>query len=175
MDRNDPTKVCNKKLKLCQGSTSTLRNHIKGKHVRDWTKILDLEKEKSDKDAAQKEELRDAYAEREGTLSEEEQELGLATPGRKRPAPGEADLFDTPKSKRNKPNQGTPIAARSIFHRPPKHNVKDKKQLYFDLRLTEKVILNGYSYASLGTDASKRWYEEFLPQYHLKHPTTYSR
>ena len=112
------------------------------------------------------------YADKEGSIEEEEEDL--ATPGtsKKRPAPGEGDLFETPKAKRPATSQ---LSGKSLFHRVPKHNVKDKKQIYWDLRLTEFIVGNNLPYELVSSVISKRWYEEFQPQYHLKHATTFSR
>jgi hypothetical protein len=114
------------------------------------------------------------YADKEGSIEEEEEDL--ATPGtsqgKKRAAPGEGDLFETPKAKRPATSQ---LTGKSLFHRVPKHNVKDKKQIYWDLRLTEFIVGNNLPYELVSSNSSKRWYEEFQPQYHLKHATTFSR
>ena len=174
VDKNNPVIVCNKKLVLTQGSTSSLRHHIKAHHPSDWTRLVQLESERADRAASDKAELAKVISEAEGSNEEEEEDLTTpTTPGQKRPAAAEADLVHTPKSKRAKPNPVTP--ARSIFHRVQKYNVRDKKQLYFDLRLTSYLIGNNFGYETLATEASKKWFEEFNPQYHLKHPTTFSR
>ena len=101
--------------------------------------------------------------------------MDLATPGtsKKRAAPGEGDLFETPKAKR--PATSQQLSGKSLFHRVTKYNVKDKKQIYWDLRLTELMVGNNLPYEFVSSNISKRWYEEFQPQYHLKHPTTFSR
>jgi len=171
VDPNDPTIVCGKKLNLTQSSTSSLRHHIKSQHPLDWAKVIKMESEKSKKTAANKEVLVQVIAEQEGSIEEEEEDL--ATPGtsKKRPAPGEGDLFETPKAKRPAHH----LSGKSLFHRVIKHNVKDKKQIYWDLRLTELMVGNNIPYEFVADDITKKWMEEFHPQYHLKHPTTFSR
>jgi len=140
-------------------------------HPLDWAKVIKMESEKSKKTAANKEVLVQVIAEQEGSIEEEEEDL--ATPGtsKKRPAPGEGDLFETPKAKRPAHH----LSGKSLFHRVIKHNVKDKKQIYWDLRLTELMVGNNIPYEFVADDITKKWMEEFHPQYHLKHPTTFSR
>ncbi len=106
VDKNDPTILCNKKLLLTSGSTTSLRHHIKANHPSDWAKVLKMESEKAEKAASNKAELVQIIAEAEGSIDDGEEDL--ATPGKKRPAPGERDLLETPKSKRTKPNQAIP-------------------------------------------------------------------
>ncbi len=94
---------------------------------------------------------------------------------KKTPVAGEVDLSATPKSKKGKPNPVNPVSGRSLFHRVTKCNIKDKKQQYWDLRLTELKVGNNLPYEFAGTGVSKRWFEEFQPQNHLKDPSTHSR
>jgi len=116
--------------------------------------------------------LAQVIAQQEGSIEAEEEDL--ATPGtsKKKPAPGEGDLFETPKAKRP---AHTNLSGKSLFHRVTKHNVKDKKQISWDLRLTEFIVGNNLPYEIVASNISKRWYEEFQPQFHLKHPITFSR
>ncbi len=169
VDPNDPTIVCGKKLQLTQASTSSLRHHIKSQHPLDLAKIIKMEAEKATKTAANKITLAQVIAQQEGSIEEEEEDL--ATPGKKRPAPGEGDLFETPKAKR----PAHQLSGKSLFHRVTKYNVKDKKQIYWDLRLTELMVGNNIPYEFVSDDITKKWMEEFQPQYHLKHPSTFSR
>ena len=175
VDPTDPAIVCGKKLQLTQSSTSSLRHHIKSQHPLDWAKIVKMEAEKAEKTAANKVVLAKVIADQEGSIEEEEEDLATPKTGKKRPAPGEGDLFETPKSKKGKPNPTNPVSGKSLFHRVIKCNVKDKKQLYWDLRFTELMVGNNLPYEFAGTAVSKRWFEEFQPQYHLKNPSTFSR
>jgi hypothetical protein len=62
-----------------------------------------------------------------------------------------------------------------MFTKVVKHNIKDKKQLYFDLRYTRYIVGNNYGIASVGSEETLEFFEEFLPIYHVKNPSTYSR
>jgi len=137
VDANDPTIVCGKKLQLIQASTSSLRHHIKSQHPLEWAKVVKLEAERVTKATANKVTLAKVIAEQEGSIEEED----LATPGpsRKRAAPGEGDLFETPKAKRP---ATTHLSGKSLFPRVTKFNVRDKKQIYWDLRLTQLMVGN---------------------------------
>ncbi len=137
VDANDPTIVCGKKLQLIQASTSSLRHHIKSQHPLEWAKVVKLEAERVTKATANKVTLAKVIAEQEGSIEEED----LATPGpsRKRAAPGEGDLFETPKAKRP---ATTHLSGESLFPRVTKFNVRDKKQIYWDLRLTQLMVGN---------------------------------
>jgi hypothetical protein len=130
-----------------------------------------MEAEKSQKTAANKVILAQVITQQEGSIEEEEEYS--ATPGtsKKRPAPSEGDLFETPKAKR----PAHQLSGKSLFHRVTKYNVKDKKQIHLDLRLTELMVGNNIPYKFVSDDITKRWMEEFQPQYHLKYPTTFSR
>jgi len=99
VDPNDPTIVCGKRLQLTQASTSSLRHHIKSQHPLDWAKIIKMEADKAEKAAANEVTLAQVIAQQEGSIEEEEEDL--ATPGtsKKRPAPGEGDLFETPRQR----------------------------------------------------------------------------
>ncbi len=70
--------------------------------------------------------LAKVIAQQEGSIEEEEEDL--ATPGtsKKRAAPGEGDLFETPKAKR--PATTQQMSGKSLFHRVTKYNVKDKNR-----------------------------------------------
>ena len=107
VDKDDPTVTCNKKLALTQGSTSSLRHHIRSNHPSDWARVIQMETDKANRTAANKNELIQVIAQAEGSIDEEEEDLArMATPGtsgQKRPAPGESDLFETPKSKKPSP------------------------------------------------------------------------
>jgi hypothetical protein len=97
---------------LTKGSTSGLRNHIKGKHPNDWAKVLQAEKEKAERDAANKEEAQKLQEEMEGDADEIEEDL-TQTPGpssRKRPA--DEVMGETPK----RPRAGDKLSPRkSMF------------------------------------------------------------
>ncbi len=62
-----------------------------------------------------------------------------------------------------------------MFTKVVKHNVRDKKQLDFDLRLTRYLIGNNYSFKGVASAESLLFFEGLVPQYHLKHPTTFTR
>jgi hypothetical protein len=170
VDANDPTIVCGKKLQLTQASTSSLRHHIKSQHPLEWAKVVKLEAERVTKATANKVTLAKVIAEQEGSIEEEDQ----ATPGpsRKRAAPGEGDLFETPKAKRP---ATTHLSGESLFPRVTKFNVRDKKQIYWDLRLTHLMVGNNLPNVFVADDITKGWMDEFQPQYHLKHASTFSR
>ena len=101
---------------LTKGSTSGLRNHIKGKHPNDWAKVLQAEKEKAERDAANKEEAQKLQEEMEGDADEIEEDL-TQTPGpssRKRPA--DEIMGETPK----RPRAGDKLSPRkSMFTKVP--------------------------------------------------------
>jgi hypothetical protein len=175
VDPNDPTTVCGKKLQLTQSSTSSLRHHIKSQHPLDWAKIIKAETEKAEKTFANKVVLSQVIAQQDSSIEDEEEDLATPGPSLKRPAPGEGDFFEIPKSKRGKSNPAHQLSGKSLFHRVTKYNVKDKKQIYWDLRLMELMVGNNLPYEFVAEDITKRWMEEFQPQYHLKHATTFSR
>jgi hypothetical protein len=100
----------------------------------DWAKVIKVEADKDEKTAANKLTLAQVIAQQEGSIEEEEEDL--ATPGtsKKRPAPGEGDLFETPKAKRPAP---THLSGKSVFNKMPHLNLNVKAAM--DKKL-EKVL-----------------------------------
>ena len=56
-----------------------------------------------------------------------------------------------------------------------KYNVKDKKQLEFDLRTADYFVAHNLSFEHLSTPKAHEYYEWLAPQFHVKHPTTFTR
>jgi hypothetical protein len=118
MDMDDPTITCNKVMCLTDGSTTTLRHHIKDKHPAEYARILQRERERIAEKSEAAQELDKFIADVEGDPDEPEEDLSAAaTPGRKRFATGEAELFETPQSKRKRPDIACKLAGRNVFHR----------------------------------------------------------
>jgi len=161
---------------LTGSSTSSLRHHFRTKHPRDWAKVVEAVKAKAEQDAANKEEAKKLQEEIEGDPEEEEEDLSqnqTPTPGpsRKRSADDDGGA-DTSK----RPKKVTRISPRrSMFTKVVKHNIKDNKQLYFDLRYTRYLVGNNYGISTAGTDETLEFFEEFLPIFHIKNPSTYTR
>ena len=147
--------------------------HIKEKHPADYARILHCERERDHAKSEAAKELEDLIEDMEGNIDEHEEDL-TATPSQKRPAAGEEDLFKTPKSKQARPDVNKSVR-KSIFHRPVKYNIKDKRQYYFDIETMRYIITNNMPYEPVNTEGSKRWFGIFLPHYHLKNATTFSR
>jgi hypothetical protein len=118
MVADDPTIICNKVLAMPDGSTSTIRHHIKEKHRVEYAKILKLERERDQAKSESAKELDSLVEDLEGHPDEPEEDLSAeATPGRKRPALAcEEDLLETPKAKRTRPDVCKSVK-KSIFHR----------------------------------------------------------
>ena len=114
----DQAITCNKVMILTDASTTSLRHHIKEQHPAEYAKMLVREKERRDAQATRDEELGDVLAEIEGDPDEPEEDLSqaAATPGLKRAATGEEDLFTTPKAKKSRPEALAKIR-RSVFNR----------------------------------------------------------
>jgi hypothetical protein len=112
----------------------------------------------------------------EGDPEEEEEDLTPGTPvtpvastSKKRPAQDDAE---TPK----RPTKVTRISPRrSMFTKVVKHNIKDKKQLQFDLRFARYMVGTNLSMAHAGNIETLEFFEEFLPIYHIKNPSTFTR
>ena len=113
----------------------------------------------------------------EGNPDDIEEDLSQLSPGpsKKRLAEevaGEDDLFLTPK----RPKTAAKVSPRrAVFSKVVKHNVKDKKQLNFDLKLARLLVANNCGFTGLASAETAKFCEEFLPQYHIKHPTTFTR
>ncbi len=158
---------------MTKGSTSSLRHHIKAKHPADGAKVITAEKEKAERDAANKEEAQRLQEEIEGDPDDLEEDLTQHTPGpssRKRLA--DETLGETPK----RPRADDKLSPRkSMFTKVGKYNVKNKKQLKLDLRYTEHLISNNYSLESVSSRGNQKWCEWLVPQSYVKHPTTFTR
>jgi hypothetical protein len=107
----------------------------------------------------------------EGDPDEDEEDLTLGTPttaiptpgpSKKRPA-GEDD--DTPKRPKKLPRASPRM---SMFTKVVKHNMKNKKQLHFDLRFCRYMVGNNLGMAHAGTEETLEFFEEFLPIFHIK-------
>ena len=154
-------------------STSSLRHHIRSKHPRDWAKVIEAEKAKAEQDAANKAEAKKLQEEMEGDPDDDEEDLTPATPvpstSKKRPAQDDAE---TPK----RPSKVTRISPRmSMFTKVVKHNIKDKKQLQFDLRFARYMVGTNLGMAHAANVETLEFFEEFLPIYHIKNPSTFTR
>ena len=62
-----------------------------------------------------------------------------------------------------------------MFTKVVKHNIKDKKQLQFDLRFARYMVGTNLSMAHAGNIETLEFFEEFLPIYHIKNPSTFTR
>ncbi len=82
---------------LTKGSTSSLRNHIKGKHPSDWAKVLNAEKDKAEREAANKEEAAKLQEEMEGDPDDVEEDLSQTPEPSSRKRPADEVLVETPK------------------------------------------------------------------------------
>jgi hypothetical protein len=56
-----------------------------------------------------------------------------------------------------------------------KLNVKDKKQLEFDLRFADYLVGNNFAFESVASKKTHHFFEWVSPQFHIKHPTTFTR
>jgi len=93
----------------------------------------------------------------------------VASTSKKRPAQDDAE---TPK----RPSKVTRISPRrSMFTKVVKHNIKDKKQLQFDLRFARYMVGTNLSMAHAANIETLEFFEEFLPIYHIKNPSTFTR
>ena len=80
--------------------------------------------------------------------------------------------METPK----RPRPGTKISPRrAYFTKVVKHNVKDKKQLNFDIKLTRVMVALNCGFAGLATGEVRQFCDEFLAEYHIKNPSTFTR
>jgi hypothetical protein len=75
IDQANPDLVCNKKLSLPDGSTSTVRHHIKSKHPTQWIQLLNEEKSKTEVANAKQEEANQLLEQMEGDPDEIEEDL----------------------------------------------------------------------------------------------------
>ncbi len=75
VDRANPDLTCNKKLALPDGSTSTVRHHIRTKHPTQWIQLLTEEKDKAAAASAKQEEANKLLEEMEGDPDEIEEDL----------------------------------------------------------------------------------------------------
>jgi hypothetical protein len=138
--------------------------------------VLEAEKAKAEQDAANKAEAKKLQEDMEGDPEEEEEDLTPGTPvtpvastSKKRPAQDDAE---TPK----RPAKVTRISPRrSMFTKVVKHNIKDKKQLQFDLRFARYMVGTNLSMAHAANIETLEFFEEFLPIYHIKNPSTFTR
>jgi len=107
--------------------------------------VIKAEKAKAEQDAANKAEAKKLQEEMEGDPEEEEEDLTPDTPAtpipgpstnRKRAADNDGGA-ETPK----RPTKVTMVSPRrSMFTKVVKHNIKDKKQLQFDLRFARYMV-----------------------------------
>ncbi len=85
---------------MTKGSTSSLRNHIKGKHPADWARVLIADKETAERDAANKEEAQKLQEEIEGDPDDLEEDLTQIPGPSSRKRPADEILGETPKRPR---------------------------------------------------------------------------
>jgi hypothetical protein len=55
-----------------------------------------------------------------------------------------------------------------------KHNVKDKKQLNFDIKLARMLVALNCPFEGLADGEVRQFCDEFLAEYHIKNPTTFT-
>jgi hypothetical protein len=53
--------------------------------------------------------------------------------------------------------------------------VRDKRQLNFDIKLARLMVALNCGFTGLATEEVKKFSDEFLPEYHIKNPTTFTR
>ena len=75
VDPANPDLTCNKKLTMPDGSTSSLRQHIKSKHPTEWVQLLTEEKNKAAQASAQQLEADQILQEIEGNPDELKEDL----------------------------------------------------------------------------------------------------
>jgi hypothetical protein len=217
VDPANPDLTCGKKLTMPDGSTSSIRHHIKTRHPQDWVRLLTEEKSKAEQAVAQQLVADQTLAEIEGDPDEIEEDLSQVqvsqirvifvtfakfrlfrkifrnfcyftfipvlfsnfdqdpnTPGPSRKRPADEVLAETPK--RPKPTPGSKVSPRrAYFTRIVKCNVQDKKQLNFDIKLARLLVALNCSFTQLQNEEVKKFCDEFLPEYHVKHQSTFSR
>ena len=89
-------------------------------------------------------------------------------PSRKRPADG--ILADTP----NRPRPGTKISPRkAYFTKVVNYNVKDKKQLNFDIKLARLLVSLNCAFTGLASAEAKKFADEILAKYHMHYEPDY--
>ncbi len=158
-------------------STTSLGHHIRSKHPRDWARVIEAEKAKAEQDAANKAEAKKLQEEMEGDPDEDDEDLTSATPvpgpstSRKKAAEDDGGA-ETP-MRITKVTMVSP--RRSMFTKVVKHNIKDKRQLQFDLRFARYMVGNNLGMAHAGTEETLEFFGEYLPIYHIKNPSTFTR
>ena len=75
VDPANPDLTCGKKLTMPDGSTSSIRHHIKTKHPQDWVRLLTEEKAKAEQAVAQQLVAEQTLADIEGNPDEIEEDL----------------------------------------------------------------------------------------------------
>jgi hypothetical protein len=75
VDPANPDLTCGKKLTMPDGSTSSIRHHIKTRHPQDWVRLLTEEKSKAEQAVAQQLVADQTLAEIEGDPDEIEEDL----------------------------------------------------------------------------------------------------
>jgi hypothetical protein len=53
--------------------------------------------------------------------------------------------------------------------------VRDKKQLNFDIKLARLMVALNCGFTGLASEEVKKFSDEFLPEYHIKNPSTFTR
>ena len=72
---DNPDLLCNKKLSMPDGSTSTVRHHIRTQHPTQWIQLLNEEKSKAAVATAKQEEANKLLEQMEGDPDEIEEDL----------------------------------------------------------------------------------------------------
>ncbi len=164
--KQNPPKACDIKIGLNKGSTTSIRYHIRIKHPLQWDLLRKAETEKEKNKADEEEEIQRIYAdvEQEVQLDESVGQVPRSSGSQKRPLD-----FQALKSSKAKPR--IPV----VFQKQVKYNIRDKKQLKFDLGLMKMMAMTNQSFEFANSIYVIEFFEEYLPQFHIKSSRTMSR
>jgi hypothetical protein len=174
VDKQDVTKTCNKKVGLSRGSTSSLRYHIKKQHPTSWAKLIQAEKEKTERRQQDIRELEEIHQDIE---VESDTQLSESSVSKKRTLNDTQEDFHT--SKRPKLLTSTPKSSKGqiplVFQKKVKCNIRDKRQLQFDLDLMKMMVMTNQSFELVNDKYFIEYNEKLAPHLHTKTSRTFAR
>jgi hypothetical protein len=135
-----------------------------------WVQLCKVETEKEKKTAEDNEELQNIFRTIENEAEVDEPDFQEPRTSQKRPL--EDAFVSTPKkikSAKEKPK----IPA--MFQKQVKLNIRDKKQQKFDLKLMKMMAMSNQSFEFANNKYVCEFFEDVLPQYHIKSSRTLSR
>ncbi len=106
--------------------------------------MIEAEKAKAEQDAANKAEAKKLQEDMEGDPDEDEEDLTPGTPTTPIPTPGPSKKRPTAAAEDDTPQRPKKLPRvsprRSMLTKVVKHNIKDKRQLNFDLRFCRYMV-----------------------------------